>query len=179
MSDVADRLRSGDVSAVDDFYREYGRRVFAVARRIVGNPWDAEELVQDVTWIVYRKIDSYRGDGNFWGWVYRITENCARIHLRKQKRVPVPVDSAELDRGIERLGVVPKSPLERLEFKRVMGMVQQEIEGVEEVNRDLLTRVCMGDSLREAGSRHDLSDGAVKSRIHRTRLVLRERVQTI
>jgi hypothetical protein len=53
------RIAERDPRAINEFYRLYRRRILAVALRVVGNEWDAEEVLQDVVWVVFRKVEGF------------------------------------------------------------------------------------------------------------------------
>ena len=76
-TELVQRLRLQDESALADLASLYGARMFQLAFRYVKNREDAEEVVQDVLLKVFRKIDAFRGDSALSSWIYRIT--CRRL----------------------------------------------------------------------------------------------------
>ena len=81
-TELVERLRRQDESALADLSSLYGARIFQLAFRYVKNREDAEEVVQDVLLKVFRKIDAFRGDSALSSWIYRITFNTAMSRLR-------------------------------------------------------------------------------------------------
>src|SRR5438046_1424906 len=72
---LLERLQAGDESAVAELARTYGTRIYQLAFRHLHNKEDAEEIVQDVLYKVFRKAASFRGDAALSSWIYRITFN--------------------------------------------------------------------------------------------------------
>src|SRR3954449_5909210 len=65
-------------------FREYAPRVYNLARRMLGNDADAEDVTQDVLLQVVRKLDTFRGESAFPTWLHRVTVNAALAHRRKR-----------------------------------------------------------------------------------------------
>src|SRR5580693_5947197 len=65
-------------------YREYAPRIYAIARRMLGNDADAEDMVQEVLLLVIRKLDTFRGDSQLGTWLHRVTVNAALAHRQKR-----------------------------------------------------------------------------------------------
>jgi RNA polymerase sigma-70 factor (ECF subfamily) len=85
---LAARAASGDDPAFEALVTRYQARVFRLARRLTGNDGDAQDAQQDAFLQVYRNLSSFRGDARFSTWLYRLTMNVARMHLRRQKSRP-------------------------------------------------------------------------------------------
>ncbi len=82
---VVARVRVGDPAALEILYRAYEAPVFNLARRICRTVEDAEDVLQDTFFEVYRSITQYRGDGPLWGWIRRIAASKALMRLRRNK----------------------------------------------------------------------------------------------
>src|SRR5438093_8909096 len=67
-------------------FRDYAPRVYTLARRMLGNDADAEDVTQDVLLQVVRKLDTFRGESDFFTWLHRITVNAALAHRGKRAR---------------------------------------------------------------------------------------------
>lgn len=162
------------------FQSHYRDRIFAVARRIVRDEWDAEEVVQDVFWTVYRKIDLFNGKSAFWSWCYRITENCAKMKVRKYKRYPTPVESDVLQAMSH--NVNPDDPNARpdkqLACEQTKALIQDFLNNSDETNRRIyLAMDVEGLTKEEVAAQLDLTIPALKARLHRIRFALREHLQ--
>ena len=82
---VVARVRVGDPAALEILYRAYEAPVFNLARRICRSVEDAEDVLQDTFFEVYRSIGQYRGDGPLWGWIRRVAASKALMRLRRNK----------------------------------------------------------------------------------------------
>jgi RNA polymerase sigma-70 factor, ECF subfamily len=158
--------------------------VYRLAIRITGNEEDAEEVVQDALWTAARKIDTFRGASAFGSWLYRITANAAyqKLRSRHTKRLEVPWEG--LLPGFNDAGkhVEPISdwsnrieePVLQTELRSVL------TSAIEDLPTDYRTAFVMHDveglSNPEVAEMLGLSVPAVKSRVHRSRLFLRQRL---
>src|SRR5439155_23546264 len=80
--DLLARLKSGDEGALADLADTYSAKIYQLAFRYLRNKEDAEEIMQDVLFKVYRKVGAFRGDAALSSWIYRITFNAAMSRLR-------------------------------------------------------------------------------------------------
>jgi len=94
-ADLVARARSGDGDAVTELYRRHERRVYNLALRTVGNPWDAADVAQEAFIKAFRNLDSFKGEARFGTWLHRIAVNAAYDHLRRQR--PEPMEAEILD----------------------------------------------------------------------------------
>ena len=76
------RLQAGDERALVELTATYGSKIFQLAFRYLKNKEDAEEVMQDVLYKVYRNVGAFRGDAALSSWIYRITFNAAMSRLR-------------------------------------------------------------------------------------------------
>jgi len=86
------RAQSGDAPAFEFLYQMHNRRVYALCLRMVGNPADAEDLMQEAFLQLFRKIATFRGESAFSTWLHRMTVNVVLMRLRKKS---LPTDSLE------------------------------------------------------------------------------------
>ena len=86
------RAQEGDSAAFEFLYQLHGRRVYALCLRMVGNPADAEDLMQEAFLQLFRKIGTFRGESAFSTWLHRMTVNVVLMRLRKKS---LPTDSLE------------------------------------------------------------------------------------
>src|SRR5438067_13344868 len=80
--DLLTRLQSGDETAVAELADLYGSKIYQLAFRYLRNKEDAEEVMQDVLFKVYRNSGAFRGDAALSSWIYRITFNAAMSRMR-------------------------------------------------------------------------------------------------
>src|SRR6478609_4471346 len=76
--------QNGHKLTADRVFRDYAPRVFALARRMLGNEADAEDVTQDVLLQVVRKLDTFRGDSQLSTWLHRVTVNAVLAHRQKR-----------------------------------------------------------------------------------------------
>lgn len=173
------RLKAQDPTALEYLYKEYRDRVHAVVRRFIRDEGDAEEVVQDTFWTVYRKIDLFRQDSALWSWMYRIAVNASKMRLRKYKRSAIPVDEEIMSsiRSEESMNTLDTRPDQQLAVKKMVEELQNFLEECDDVNRQLYIEMEMeGATKEEIAEKLDLTVPAVKTRLHRMRVGLRERL---
>lgn len=176
---LVNRLEEEDPDAVRELYRQYRPRVFSVVRSNVDTEWDAEEVTQDVLWKVYNKIDMFRQNSKLWTWMYRIAVNEARMKTRKTDRRPRPVESDTLSALLEQMDRERhRRPDETVALQDVLETVQEYLEESKETNREIFLALDFdGRSKADVGEEFDLSESAVKARLHRMRVGLREKLR--
>lgn len=173
------RLEDREPGAVRELYEQYHARVFSVVRANVRDDWDAEEVTQDVMWKVYDKIDTFRRNSALWSWIYRIAINEARMKTRKYPRRPIPLEDDSLSAIIEDENDEPtKQPDAVLELKDVLEEIQAYLEDSTRENTRVFVDLDLeGESKEDVAERLGLSTSAVKARLHRMRVGLRERIR--
>jgi RNA polymerase sigma-70 factor (ECF subfamily) len=181
--DLVGRMRARDGSAVADLASLYGPRIQQLAFRYLRNWEDAEEVAQDVLMKVYRKIDAFRGDAALSSWIYRITFNTAMSRLRS-----VRASRAHETAPPEGTGDGPEPPaaepadwsaladdqVMRAEMRRQLVEALTHLPAVYRV--PVLLRDIHGLSTEEASAVLRVKPQTLKSRLHRGRLLLRERL---
>lgn len=179
---LVQRLNDKDPEALSVLYSQYHGRITAVVRKYIKDDWDVEEVVQDTFWTVYRKIHLFRGDSKLYSWMYRIAANAAKMKIRKYKRRPIPFDDDVLKamHADENAGRVDNRPDRLLNEKRMLIELEQFLNECNDTNRELYVSMEMeGISKEEVAEKLDLTVPAVKTRLHRLRVGLRERLEPI
>jgi len=92
---LVELARSGDSDAVTELYRRHERRVYNLALRTLGNPWDAADVAQETFIKAFRNLDSFKGEARFGTWLHRIAVNAAYDYLRRHR--PEPMEAEILD----------------------------------------------------------------------------------
>jgi RNA polymerase sigma-70 factor (ECF subfamily) len=181
---LVEGLRKGHPTATELLLDTYGDRVYRLAIRITGNEQDAEEVVQDALWTAARKIGMFKGDSAFGSWVYRITANTAyqKLRGRQSRKHEVPWTDLRPAFDDERHHAEPiadwsgkvEEPALQAELRTVL------TTAINDLPADYRTAFLMHDveglSNPEIAESLHLSLPAVKSRVHRSRLFLRERL---
>ena len=177
-NDLVDRLKAHDPGAVADLSALYGAKIFQLAFRYLKNREDAEEVAQDVLLKVYQKIDAFRGDAALSSWIYRITFNAAMSRLRESKQ-SLPHAAGQVRDEAARREVADWSPLAdeevfRSQMRKVLVKSLQELPLL--YRAPVILRDIHGLSTEEASAVLRVKDQTLKSRLHRGRLMLRERL---
>ncbi len=181
-AELVQRLTDKDPQALEYLYGEYRDRVRAVVRRLIKDESDVEEVVQDTFWTVYRKIHLFRQDSALWSWMYRIAVNAAKMKIRKYKRYPIPIEDDVLTaiRTEESVNHLDTRPDEQLAVKRVIQEMHAFLDDCDEVNRQLYLDMEVSGVPKEVVAEElNLTVPAVKTRLHRLRVGLRERLQPL
>jgi RNA polymerase sigma-70 factor (ECF subfamily) len=183
--DLVARLRRRDRSAVAELEKAYGARIHQLAFRYLRNREDAEEVAQDVLLKVYDKIEAFRGDSALSSWIYRITFNAAMSRLRRG-RFRNTLDSKEWSRsttgsdtGRASAQVADVSSLADEEVLRgeMRGQLMRALVDLPAIYRTpVILRDVHGLSTEEASEVLHVKAQTLKSRLHRGRLILRERL---
>ena len=182
------RLRARDETAVHELAERYGSRIFQLALRHMKNREDAEEVTQDVLMKVCRKVGAFRGDAALSSWIYRITFNTAMSRLRNTRLARAAEQERDRAMAAEAALDQPRTPRQTADWSQIPDelmlrtqlrhAVAEAIRELPEIYRaPVMLRDIEGLSTEEASSRLKLKDQTLKSRLHRGRLMLRERLR--
>ncbi|MHB1021088.1 MAG: sigma-70 family RNA polymerase sigma factor [Acidobacteriaceae bacterium] len=175
------RAKAGDVSAFEQLVRQYDRQIFRIAQHITQNREDAEDIVQDAFLKAYEKLDQFQGNSKFYTWLVRIAVNESLMRLRKRrtgKMVSIDED-VETEEGSMPRDLADWSPNpEQLYGQSELGdILRKTIHGLPPGFRTVFVlRDVENLSTEETAEMLGLSVPAVKSRLLRARLQLRERL---
>jgi len=169
-SDLLQGCLSGNRRMQEELYRRFSPRMYAVCLRYAGKAEEAEDILQEGFIKVFRKMDSYRGDGSFEGWMRRIFVNTAIEHFRR-KRYLMPVTERE-ENTIE--GKY-NSVLDDLGAKDILALVQELSPGYRTVFN---MYVVEGYTHREIADMLGISEGTSKSQLSRAKVILQDMVKT-
>jgi len=178
--ELIEEFKSGDQLSFEELVSRYSEKAYNLASRMCRNQEDAEEVLQDVFVTVYRKIDGFEGKSSFSSWLYRVTVNSSLMKIRKRKQ----------DKSISIEDAVPAeehsmcmatadhqdTDTETLR-KEVSSALETAIAKLPDDYRPVyILRDIDGLTSKEVGRILGLSIPAVKSRLHRSRLMLRKRL---
>ncbi len=167
------RIREGDRDALEALLRRHSDRIFRFGMRMCRDAEDAQEVLQETMLAVSRSADQFRGDASFSSWLFTLVRNACARNRRKRSGEPDTVESLDV------LGPAPgrEDPDADLQRKRLAQALEDAIGELEPMYREvLLLRDVEGLSAKETADALELSVAAVKSRLHRARLDLRERL---
>ena len=175
------RLRAGDKAACAQCIEIHSPGIYRLALRLMENETDAEDIVQETFLSAFKAIRTFEGRSGLGTWLYRIAYNAAMMRLRKPDPHMVPVDESgtAMQQGIVPTQLfdwccLPEKDFESEEVKNELGKAVHELP--DSLKSVFVLRELEGLSTEEAAAALDLTDGAVKVRLHRSRLWLRERL---
>lgn len=180
---VGDRRPDDDPLSPDRLVDRYGERIFRVARRMMGNDADAEDVTQNVLLKLLQKASSFRGESDPMGWIYRIAVNESReLYRRRGRRPTISLDSlpVEIDETEHVTGVTDFSrrPDRKMHADEVEEAVHAAIQELPDGYREAVILMDLeGLSYKESAEVMSLTLGGFKTRLHRARLHLRNRLE--
>jgi RNA polymerase sigma-70 factor (ECF subfamily) len=169
----------GPLSA-EQVYQDYATRVYHTARRMLRSDLDAEDVTQDVLLQVVRNLPSFRGESAFPTWLHRVTVNAALLHRRRTARlvptVTEPLDDVAGDTSPQSAGRRwLRSPVNQLLERETIALVERAIAGLPDGYREALVGADVEELPNQVvADRLGLTLPALKSRLHRARLMLRD-----
>jgi RNA polymerase sigma-70 factor (ECF subfamily) len=174
-SQLIDESLRGNTTAFGELVRIHQDRLFNAVAHFVGNATEAEDVVQEAFVQAYLKLDTFQRTSAFYTWLYRIAFNTA-VSRRRRKHLATSVDSNREHSGEEPAdrGEAPDARLLRTEQA---GQVQQALATLSDEHRSILVlREIDGLEYEAIGEVLDINVGTVRSRLHRARMALRERL---
>jgi RNA polymerase sigma-70 factor, ECF subfamily len=172
----------GEREAFYELVRPYERMIYATAISVVKNPADAEEVAQEAVLKAFSNLSSFRAESKFCTWLVQITYNEARMKLRKARsHLYESIDDQQQN---EEGGFWPRNfadwrptPSELLEQNEIRQAVQDAINSLSPSYREVLVlRDVQHLSIKETSTILGISEPSVKTRLHRARLLLRDRL---
>ncbi|HWQ03112.1 MAG TPA: sigma-70 family RNA polymerase sigma factor [Candidatus Nitrosotenuis sp.] len=172
--------KSGDVSAFEALVNRYERKIFRLAMNITQNREDAEDVMQDAFLKSYTHLGEFQGDSRFYTWLVRIAVNEGLMRLRKRRPGQISIDEkleTEDDLVIRELEDWGPSPEQQFAQSQLREILDTVIAGLDEEYRVVfLLRDVEQLSTEEVAATLKLSIPAVKSRLLRARLKLRQKL---
>ncbi|HET7378173.1 MAG TPA: sigma-70 family RNA polymerase sigma factor [Anaerolineae bacterium] len=180
-SALIESLRRCEPDSFTRLFEAYSDRIYRLAVRFLNDPAEAEEIVQDTFLTICEKIDSFEGRSKLGTWIYRIAANHALMRLRTRKRVGPSLDN---DPGEDDEAIMPGL---LNDWSQAPESITANTESIAEMERAiaalpdaLRTAFVLRDleelSTEEAAETLGISPGALKVRLHRARLLLREKL---
>src|SRR6201994_2078467 len=173
--------KKGDLEAFSDLVKRYDRNVFRIAQHITHNEEDAEDVVQDAFLKAYEKLEQFQGNSKFYTWLVRIAVNESLMRLRKRRTgrmvsidEDVETEEGSMPRDLAEWRPDPEMMYGQSELAEIL---RKTIQGLPPGFRVVFVlRDVEGLSTEETAETLGLSGPAVKSRLLRARLQLRERL---
>ncbi len=178
---LVNAARNGDVGAFEQLVRRYDRNVFRIAQHITQNREDAEDVVQDAFLKAFQNLGQFQGQSKFYTWLVRIAVNEALMRLRRRRPErmvsldeDVKTEEDSIPREVADWSPNPEQLYSQAELKDILS---KTIQGLSTGFRTVFVlRDVEGLSTEETAEALNLSIPAVKSRLLRARLQLRDRL---
>ncbi len=177
--------KTGNESAFNEIVSRYANKIYGFALRITRNSSDAEEVFQEVFLTLTKKLDTFRGESKFSSWLYRVTVNASYMYLRSQKKHESNISLENYypydEKGTLMGRVMEKDWSSRPDIiifsNEALKIIDKSINELPESYRTVFhLRDVEGLSNEEVADILEISIPAVKSRLHRARLFLRDRL---
>jgi len=178
--DLARRAQAGDAEAFRAILRRHNQKLYRLARSIVRNDSEAEDIVQETYVTAFAHLGTFRGEASLATWLSRIAINEALGRLRKRRRqtalisdepagdahiIPFPLNAGSDD------------PERTMAQRQILALVEQATDALPDVYRTVfVARVIEGLSLEETADLLRIKPQTVKTRLHRARALVRRRL---
>lgn len=179
--DLVTRARTGEATAFNDLVRRYERKIYRLAKNITQNDEDAEDVLQETFLKAYEHLADFQGNSKFYTWLVRIAVNEALMKLRKRKSdrtVPLdePVDTGE-ETVVREIAVWDEDPEQKYSQDELAGILNEAVQSLKPAFRTVFVLRDIEElSTEETAQTLNISIPAVKSRLLRARLQLREKL---
>ncbi len=180
-ADVIARARTGDYAAFEALVKRHQSRVYGLALGITKNAAEAEEVAQDTFVSLFENLETFRGDARLSTWLFRVATNHALMKLRKKRPEAMgnATDLEPLMQGgvspFDALSLWARNPDEALMSAEVHAAVVASLDALSAEDRALiLVRAFDDASHDDLAHQFNTTVPAIKSRLHRARLALRQ-----
>jgi RNA polymerase sigma-70 factor (ECF subfamily) len=173
--------REGDTAAFGELVRRYEGKIFRLAQHVTQNREDAEDVLQETFMKAYEHLDQFQGNSKFYTWIVRIAVNQALMKLRRRKTdksvsLDETIDTGE-DTMVREIAAWDEDPEQRFSRDELGGILDTAVQSLEPPYRSVFMLRDVDElSTEETAEALGLSVPAVKSRLLRARLQLREKL---
>jgi len=178
---IVAQARTGDAKAFNELLQRYERKIFRLALHITQNREDAEDVLQETFLKAYQHLDQFQGQSKFYTWIVRIAVNQALMKLRKRKSdrsvsLDDTIDTGE-DTVAREIAAWDENPEQQYGREELNQILTSAVDGLTPIYRAVFVlRDVDGLSTEETAEALELSVPAVKSRLLRARLQLRDKL---
>jgi RNA polymerase sigma-70 factor (ECF subfamily) len=160
-------VSKADVPAFEELYRQHSTRLFNLAWRMCGTRADAEDLLQEIFLLAYRKLPEFRGDSTVGTWLYRLAMNRCLDHLKSRQTRASGMTTLLDEEAIAGPKLVADGGLNRLDLERAIARLPEGARAA------FVLHDVEGFQHHEIASILGISEGTSKSQVHKARLKLR------
>ena len=167
---LVERCRRGELGAFEELYRAHAGRLYSLACRMLGNPADAEDLLQEIFLAAHRKLEGFRGEAALGTWLYRLATNQILDHLRSRAARAGQVTDALEDAAViadAASGRLAERALTKMDLERALAQLPDGCRAA------FLLHDVEGLEHQEVGEVLGIAEGTSKSQVHKARLRLR------
>ena len=175
------KAREGDLGAFNELVNRYSRKIYRLAKHITQNDEDAEDVLQETFLKAFEHLGDFQGQSKFYTWIVRIAVNESLMKLRKRKSdrtVPLdePLDTGE-DTVVREIAVWDENPEQQYSREELAKILDESVQGLKPAFRTVFVLRDIEElSTEETAEALGISVPAVKSRLLRARLQLREKL---
>jgi len=182
---LVQQAKAGDLDAFTQLVNRYDGKILRLAKHITQNQEDAEDVLQEAFLKAFTHLDRFEGGSRFYTWLVRIAVNESLMKLRKRRTgkevsLDAPVDmgdGGDAQSLVREIAVWDDTPEKRYSHEEMRGILDQAIESLEPIYRTVFVLRDVEElSTEETAEALDLTVPAVKSRLLRARLQLREKL---
>jgi RNA polymerase sigma-70 factor, ECF subfamily len=160
-------VSKADVPAFEELYRQHSTRLFNLAWRMCGTRADAEDLLQEIFLLAYRKLPEFRGDSTVGTWLYRLAMNRCLDHLKSRQTRVNGVTTTLNEEAITGPRQVSDGGIKRLDLERAIARLPDGARAA------FVLHDVEGFQHHEIATILGISEGTSKSQLHKARLKLR------
>ena len=166
--ELAGRIKIGDGQAFEELYQQHASRLYNLAYRMAGTADAADDLLQDIFLLAYRKLGSFRGESSLGTWLYRLAMNhCLDVLRSRQARMGQQTDSLDEEAAHVPVARTPIGAVSRIDLERAIGQLPPACRAA------FLLHDVEGFGHQEVGTILGISEGTSKSQVHKARLRIR------
>jgi RNA polymerase sigma-70 factor (ECF subfamily) len=167
--DLVGRIRAGDAPAFEQLYKQHSTRLYNLASRMIGGHGEADDLLQDIFLLAYRKLGSFRGESSLGTWLYRLAMNhCLDVLRNRQTRMDYQTDSLDEPDAAPLAARVPLvGAVSRIDLERAIDTLPPACRAA------FLLHDVEGFGHQEVGAMLGVSEGTSKSQVHKARMRIR------
>jgi RNA polymerase sigma-70 factor (ECF subfamily) len=176
--DLVRRALTRDANAFRTIMQTHNLRLYRIARGVVRNDGEAEDVVQEAYLNAFAHLDTFRGDASLATWLSRIVINEARGRLRRQRRASVVAATFVRDAQIIQFPLSKNdNPEQAMAQRQILQLIERAIDKLPNLYRVVfVVRVIEGLSIEETANLLAIRPETVKTRLHRARHLVRQQL---
>jgi RNA polymerase sigma-70 factor (ECF subfamily) len=177
--ELVSHIRDGNTALYEILMRRYNQRLYRIARTILRNDAEAEDVMQEAYVRAYQHLGDFAGEAKFSTWLTKIAVYEALARLRRQSNATAPKSISDADLHLMNTAIAgERDPEEQAYDRELRAVLERAIEALPESYRSVfILRVVEGLDVNETASALDIGMEAVKTRLHRARALLRKELE--